>query len=143
MIGQKSVVAYDETGKIIAVAHFDGGSFRDVDRDVYAREGFTSIVVDDTVEYSRRDIYVLNEEIALRPTFIPAISPASIPADGVCPVTISNFPEGATLRISGPINDEWVETGTSTELTVNLPGTYRVTIDHWPHQTAEVTFNAT
>lgn len=88
-------------------------------------------------------LYIKDNILTDRPIFTPTITPTSIPADGASLVTLSDFPEGATLRISGPINAEWVETGTSTELTVNLPGTYRVTIDHWPHQTAEVTFNAT
>jgi hypothetical protein len=139
-----SVVGYDNlSGKILAVATFNTGSFRDVDRNVYEREGFDTIVVEEHIEFSRKDIYVKDGAIAERPTFTTTISPGSITADGVSMVTISGFPADSTLTISGPINETWTETETTTELTVNLPGSYKVRIENWPYQDAEVTFNAT
>ena len=87
--------------------------------------------------------YVKDGAIAERPTFTPTITPTSTPADGASVVTISGFPVESTLTISGPINESWTETQTSTELTVNLPGLYKVRIENWPHQDAEVTFHAT
>ena len=143
-MNQTSVVAYDNlSGKILAIATFDTGSFRDVDRNVYEREGFDTVVIEEYVDYSRRDIYIKNETLTERPSFSPTISPTSIPADGVSIVTILGFPADSILTISGPISETWTETETSTELTVNLPGTYKVRIENWPHQDAEVTFNAT
>jgi len=87
--------------------------------------------------------YIKDETLTERPSFSPTISPTSIPADGVSIVTILGFPADSILTISGPISETWTETETSTELTVNLPGKYKVRIENWPHQDAEVTFNAT
>jgi hypothetical protein len=138
-----SVIGYEDvSGRILAVATFDAGSFRDVDRKVYEREGFDTIVVEENIEFSRKDIYVKDGAIAERPTFTTTISSETIPADGVSMVTISGFPADSSLKISGPIEDTWDETGTTSSITVNLPGTYRVVIQKWPYQYAEVTFNA-
>ena len=93
--------------------------------------------------YSGDRYYFPEETLTERPTFTPAATPVSIPADGVSTVTISGFPADATLTISGPINETWAETETTTELTVDLPGSYKVRIENWPYQDAEVTFNAT
>ena len=94
-------------------------------------------------KWDTRTYYMLNAQPTERPIFTPTISPGSIPADGVSTVTISGFPADSSLKISGPIEDTWDETGTTSSITVNLPGTYRVVIQKWPYQYAEVTFNAT
>ena len=139
-----SVIGYEDvSGRILAVATFDAGSFRDVDRNVYEREGFSTLVVEDAVEVSRKDIYIKNGTLSERPTFAPSISPSSIAADGASIVKISKFPKNSTLKISGPIEDTWDEPGTTSSITVNLPGTYRVAIQNWPYQDTEVTFDAT
>ena len=93
--------------------------------------------------YEGKSSYVKDGAIAERPTFTSSATPVSIPADGVSIVTISGFPADSTLTISGPINETWTETEITTELTVNLPGSYKVRIENWPYQDAEVAFNAT
>lgn len=88
-------------------------------------------------------VYILDDAVVDRPMFTPDLSAETIPSDGQSVLTISGFPAGSTLSISGPIEETWEEPGTATDITVNLPGEYLVSIQCWPYQDVEVKFDAT
>lgn len=94
-------------------------------------------------EYDLRTQYVKEEKIADRPVFTVTLSSTSVSADGSSALTLSGFPENSTLTIAGPVFDTWTETGTTVDLTVNIPGRYQVKIECWPYQDQVVTFDAT
>lgn len=87
-------------------------------------------------------VYILDDAVVERPTFTPELSAETIPSDGQGALTISGFPAGSTLSISGPIEETWEGSGTDTDITVNLPGEYVLSIECWPYQDVEVKFNA-
>ena len=138
----QQLIAFDlTTGKITQFSEML--EFDELSLKAYDHLDVSTLLLNQPVDILRMDKYVKEDAVAERPTFTPTISPASIPADGVSIVAISGFPADSILTISGPINETWNESETSTELTVDLPGTYKVRIENWPHQDVEVTFNAT
>lgn len=68
---------------------------------------------------------------------------SSVTADGVEVLTLSNIPSGSVVRVHGPVaSDTPVDDGTL-ELSTDTPGAYTVTVDSFPEQRKELTFDAT
>lgn len=71
------------------------------------------------------------------------VSGSQMLADGADVLCVSGIPAGASLRLVGPIADEWTEDDGETEITTTEPGEYQLVIECWPYKTSVVTFNAT
>lgn len=90
------------------------------------------------------DIKTVTKVVRVRPTFEPLADKSAICADGVDVLTVSQLPRGTTqLQLTGPVTDTWTETRQKTDLTINVPGRYKLKIAQWPYQDCEVEFDAT
>ena len=89
--------------------------------------------------------YVVDGKVTARPEHPDYIIPEDniITADGIEEFVISGIPPGTRIRVEGGIFAEWVEDSGSCEITVDMPGRYRVTLESWPCEPDEVSFNAT
>lgn len=104
---------------------------------------FNRIIVPDEIEVSFLTNYVADAGIKDRPTFEPLADKASIASDGVEVLTITKLPRGTTsFELMGPVSDSWTETRFKTDLTINVPGHYKLKITQWPYQDREVEFDA-
>lgn len=99
----------------------------------------------DAVTADYREHYVEGGQVSARPDpeSTATLSAVSIPADGLTVTTLTDIPPGATVRISGPVEDEWVEESGSAEISVDVPGRYTVKVEKWPQKAVEVSFDAT
>ena len=84
--------------------------------------------------------YVVDEQLVERPVLAISQNTDAVAADGVDVLRVDGAPEDATYSLFGPVHDTW--TGDN-EITVDVPGHYDLHIDHWPYQTARVSFDAT
>jgi hypothetical protein len=105
---------------------------------------FNRIVIPDEVVAKSDAQYVSNGLVMDRPTFEPLADKVMIDADGIDALTITKLPKGTThLELFGPVSDSWTETRQKTDLTINVPGHYKLKITQWPYQDREIEFDAT
>lgn len=107
-------------------------------------EGYLALPVEDSIPDSvGRDYRVDAGRLVLREGLSLTVSGQQILADGADALVVSGIPAGASLRLIGPVADEWVEQDGETEITTTEPGDYQLVVDCWPHKTARVDFHAT
>jgi hypothetical protein len=107
-------------------------------------EGYLALPVTDSVpDNLGRGYRVVEGAIVHRETMPLTVSGTEIAADGQSVLSVAGIPAGASLRLVGPIADEWVEQDGVTEITTTEPGEYQLVVDFWPYKTARVDFNAT
>lgn len=104
---------------------------------------FERIEVTDDVDASYDKHYVLDQQLADRPTWTPIVSSDSIPADGVTAITVSGIPAPVKVDLFGPASDSWSGAAGDVSVAVGLSGDYTLLIDAFPYQLVEVKFNAT
>lgn len=106
--------------------------------------GYLALPVTDAVpDNLGRDYRVVEGAIVPRDAMPLIVSCTEIAADGQAVLSVAGIPAGASLRLIGPVTDEWVEQDGETEITTTEPGDYQLVIDCWPYKTARVDFNAT
>lgn len=87
--------------------------------------------------------YVTFDGATPRPVFSASLNKTDIKADGQDILTVAGLPIGTTkILLLGTIESAWNETREFTDLTVNVPGHYRIWITQWPYQDKMVEFNA-
>jgi len=109
--------------------------------------GFTNsdtVIVDDGCAYieAKHDAdtkYIVNGEIADRPTMTVSQSKQEVVADSVDSVIITGIPSGATIRWNAT---EQTADGNDIEFVTDIIGEHKLHITLWPYQDAEVTINA-
>lgn len=84
--------------------------------------------------WDKETYYVENGEAVARPASAATANKSSILADGLDEYIVSNIVPGSTVRLDGPISDQWTEQTSSVAITINVPGVYRVVIDQFPTQ---------
>lgn len=88
--------------------------------------------------------YMKNGALTERPAMVALADKSSIKADGLDVLKVAGLPKGVTtFRLVGSVCDSWDETGKQTDFTVNLPGTYRLSIIQFPYKDLEIEFDAT
>lgn len=128
-------VQIDEAGRILSTVN-TSQKFSDV---------YPGFIWVDAAVVDWGEHYVSGGQVLARPEpeSTPSLSASSVPADGVSVLTISSVPPGATVHISGPVEDEWVEESGSAEISVDVPGRYTLRVEKWPQKAVEVSFDAT
>ena len=87
--------------------------------------------------------YIVDGDLAIRPTQITILDKTTLVADGVDVITISNSPIGVFTAtnvktketISGDIND-------TDTFSTTIPGTYKIKIESFPYLDFETTIEA-
>jgi hypothetical protein len=106
--------------------------------------GYLALPVEDSIPDSVGWNYWVDAgKIVPREELPLTVSGTEIAADGQTVLSVAGIPAGASLRLVGPVADEWVEQDGETEITTTEPGEYQLVIDLWPYKTARVDFNAT
>ena len=86
--------------------------------------------------------YYLDGEFVERPKFNLAADKQNISCNGIETIKITGVPGGEfQVNLWGAVCESWTQDG-DIELTVNLPGAYRVQVSQWPYIDQEVTFYA-
>lgn len=89
------------------------------------------------------DVSKTSHTLKDRPVFTPSADKAILLADGADVLTITKLPRGTTsFELLGPVMDSWTETRLKTDLTINVPGHYKLKITQWPYQDREIEFDA-
>lgn len=121
------------TGKIVEWLTFS----EQVDVELNSSEDFPLIE-----GHASPTAYYLENEFVERPTFTLIADKTTIAPDGSDVITITGVPTGDfDVLLSGAVSDSWTQSG-DIEITVNLPGDYRLRVAQWPYQDAEIRFNA-
>lgn len=106
--------------------------------------GYLALPIEDSIPDSvGRDYRVDAGKLVLREDLSLTVSGQQVLADGADALVVSGIPAGASLRLTGPVTDEWVEQDGETEITTTEPGDYQLVVDFWPYKTARVDFHAT
>ena len=86
--------------------------------------------------------YVLAGVITPKPPVTASIDKTTIAPDGVDTVTVTGIPMGSHVTIKGPVSQTGTINDGVASITVNLPGTYVITIEAFPYLKWENSFVA-
>lgn len=86
--------------------------------------------------------YVVDGVIVERPTSQAIENKSHINADGADQYVVSNINPESEIRLLGPVTDLWIEQSSTVNLTVNVPGIYRIIVNQFPMQDFVSSFNA-
>jgi hypothetical protein len=95
-------------------------------------------------EFNGATHYIANGEPTERPIMYVSADTDTIRADGVECITITGIEEGASINITGPVDDISTIKDDSDALTISatVPGTYFLTIELFPYLPVTVEYSA-
>ena len=111
-----------------------------VDNPIAPQSGQEVLQTDQRVYASRDYVDTDTSEIKQRPTF-SAFDKTEIAADGQDAATLSNLPAGTEVTVDDA--KSWTVDDGVFAFSTNMPATYTVRVENWPHQVYEAEITAT
>lgn len=87
--------------------------------------------------------YIVDGEPVPRPPNPAAINKTQLDADGADEAVLTGIPIGSTVDILGPVTSSTQVDDGDLEITVDVPGVYRITVQSFPELDKEFTLVAT